>query len=621
MNKHRAVDFSKVNITGGFWADRMRINENVTLDSVRKRFEETGRFDAFKFDWKEGDPNRPHIFYDSDIAKWMESAAYVLRHKEDKELEEYIDNIVDLIEKNMGEDGYFNVCFTVLRPGERFTIRSDHELYCAGHLFEAAVAYYEATGKDKFLKLMCRYADYIEKVFVIDDSATFVTPGHPEIELALVKLYRCTGEKRYLELSRFFVDQRGNNEKDKDKECHQPAGKYQQDHLPLREQKTAEGHSVRACYMYSGMADIAYECGDETLFDTARELFRNITERRMYITGGVGSTHCGEAFTIDYDLPNETAYAETCAAISLAMFARRMSLLEVDSRYADAAELVMYNGFLSGVSLDGKSFFYENPLSIDLFRRKVNKEANKNEHLPITQRLEVFDCSCCPPNVTRFIESIGDYVYSTSDDTVYVQQFMKSTSKIEVGGKEIELIQETDYPVNGAVKISVKNSKDIKIAVRVPGWCKKYEMNAVNAKECCCENGYAVFECGENAQIDIEFDMEPTVVTANPLVRENAGRAAVMRGPVVYCAEGVDNKEVFALSLSHNLNAEVKDSELFKIPTLSVDGFSTISDSCKANKLYSNEYQEPAKTKIQLIPYFGFANRGESDMQVWMNLK
>ncbi len=621
MEKNNAVPFSQVEITGGFWKERQLINENVTLDCVRKRFEDTGRFDAFKFSWKPGEPNRPHIFYDSDVAKWMESAAYVLRHKRDAELEAYVDSLVDLIEEHIGDDGYFNVWFTVVCPEDRFTNRGAHELYCAGHLFEAAVAYYEATGKEKFLRLMCRYADYIERVFKIEDSAAFTTPGHPEIELALVRLYRCTGEKRYLELSRFFVDMRGNNEKDRDDDCNQPAGKYQQDHLPLREQRTAEGHSVRACYIYSAMADIAHEYGDTALFEAAREIFSNIVGRRMYITGGIGSTHCGEAFTVDYDLPNETAYAETCAAISLAMFAGRMSLLEVDSRYADTAELVMYNGFLSGVSLDGRSFFYENPLSIDLFRRSVSREANKNERLPITQRLEVFECSCCPPNVTRFVESIGNYLYSNSDSTVYVHQYMDSEARFEVGEKQIEIIQETDYPSDGSVRITFKNSAGIRAAVRIPGWCKNYEIKAVNASECGFENGYAVFECDENAMINIEFDMTPTLVTANPLVRENAGRAAVMRGPVVYCAEGVDNENVFSLALSRQLNAEVGDGGIFGLPVLDVDGFDSMKDYCKADGLYNNEPTKCSETRIRLIPYYAFANRGESDMQVWLNIR
>lgn len=321
MSKQYSVPFDKVNITGGFWKDRIALNESVTLDSVRRRFEDTGRFSALGCNWKQGEPDRPHFFYDSDAAKWMEAAAYVLSKHSDSELESYVEELIDRIERNMTPDGYFNVWYTVVEPGKRFTDRDHHELYCAGHLIEAAAAYYEATGKRRFLDLMRRYAELIETVFCREDSAAFTTPGHPEIELALVRLYRCTGEKRWLDLSRFFVDKRGNNEKDRGQASGFASEDYLQDMIPLREQTQATGHSVRACYIYSAMADIAYECGDRELLAAANSIFKNITEHRMYITGGIGSTRVGEAFTVDGDLPNETAYAETCAAVSLAMFA------------------------------------------------------------------------------------------------------------------------------------------------------------------------------------------------------------------------------------------------------------------------------------------------------------
>ena len=291
MDAFGKLSVSQVNITGVFWKARQDLNRDVTLGSVREQFEKTGRFAAFRFDWREGMPDMPHIFWDSDVAKWLESAAYVLNKNEDEALEAYVDAVVDLIEKNQDENGYFNISFTVCEPDNRFCNRMAHELYCAGHLIEAAVAYYEATGKEKFLKAMCRYADHIEKVFKIDDSAEYSTCGHEEIELALVKLYRCTGEKRYLELSKHFVDIRGTAASKEVRAGENDA--YVQDHLPVREQTTAEGHSVRAGYLFSAMADLSREYADEGLFAASQKLFENITQKRMYITGCIGSTAAG----------------------------------------------------------------------------------------------------------------------------------------------------------------------------------------------------------------------------------------------------------------------------------------------------------------------------------------
>ena len=361
VKRYQAVPFQQVDLDQGFWQERQRINRDVSIWNVYKRFQETGRFDAFRCDWREGMPNKPHVFWDSDVAKWMEAAAFLLEKKPDPQLEAAVDELVDRIADHQDADGYFNTYFTACEPEARFTRRTDHELYCAGHLFEAAVAYAHATGKEKFLGLMRRYADYIERVFKDEKSAAFLTPGHEEIELALVKLYRHTGEKRYLELSRWFVEERGRHEEGL---YEMFPSKHAQDHLPVRQMETAEGHCVRALYLYSAMADLAYEYQDEELLGVCRRIFLNIVRRRMYVTGGVGSTAHGEAFTVDYDLPNRTAYAESCASIALIFFARRMLRLEADSLYADTMERVLYNGFLSSVSLDGRKFFYVNPLEL-----------------------------------------------------------------------------------------------------------------------------------------------------------------------------------------------------------------------------------------------------------------
>ncbi len=357
-------------------------------------FFETGRIGAFNFDYvKDSGMSEPHFFYDSDVAKWMEGVAYILEKNSAPDLEEKVDALVEKIKLNQGDDGYFNIYFTVVDPENRFKKRNYHELYCAGHLMEAAVAWAEITGKLDFLEAMERYADYIYKVFVEEKSAEFTTPGHEEIELALVRMYRFTGKKKYLDLAKFFVDMRG--------ACEEPiADEYNQSHLPVREQREALGHSVRAVYLYTGMAYLAKETEDTSLMPALHALFSDMTERKMYITGGLGSTDIGEAFTHPYDLPSDAAYTETCAAIGLVLFASAMLELENKSVYADVVERVIYNGLLSGLSLDGESFFYENPLEINLGDRFKNRYGERR--LPITQRKKSFGCSCCPPNIVRF---------------------------------------------------------------------------------------------------------------------------------------------------------------------------------------------------------------------------
>ena len=372
---------------------------------------------------------------------------------------------------------------------------------------------------------MKKYADYIEKVFKIEESAEFLTPGHEEIELALVKLYRCTGEKRYLELSKFFIDQRGARP---DKE--EPMI-YNQSHMPVRQQRTAEGHSVRACYLYSGMADIAAEYDDAELKTALDSIFENIVNKRMYITAGIGSSHHGEAFTIDYDLPNPNAYAETCAAISLAMFAGRMNAVSPHGRYGDIVERVLYNGFLSGLSLDGRSFFYENPLEIVRADRTRNVSWGAKEHFPLTRRQAVFDCSCCPPNITRFIASIADYICTLDEDKniLYVNQYMESSSGFTLGGAEVEISQKTDYPWDGRIEIAVKGMKNKTLALRIPAWSDKYEITGAEAK---LTNGYAYIDvASDDFSVTLQLDISPFFIESNPKVNANAGRVALQAGP------------------------------------------------------------------------------------------
>ena len=594
----KQVPLKNTTVTGGFWADKQKLNREVTINSVYNRFKDTGRFDAFKLDWKDGDPNQPHIFWDSDIAKWMESAAYITEKTPSPELEKIIDEVVDLIEAKRWDDGYFNICYTLFQPEDRFTARYDHELYCAGHLMEAAVAYYNATGKDKFLKIMCDYADMIEKAFVTEKWAEFETPGHEEIELALVKLWKTTGEKRYLDLSKHFVDVRG-------QECDE----YTQAHMPVREQKDAVGHSVRAVYLYCAMADLAAAFGDETLFDAADALFDSMAKKRMYITGGIGQTCVGEAFLGDYDLPETSSYCETCADIGLILFAQRMYAIKPDRKYADIAELALYNGFLCGLSLDGKSFFYDNSIEVDLIGIKNPHDNRHRPFYPITQRLEVFSCSCCPPNVTRLIASIGEYACSTNENTLWLHQFI--CGEFEDNGKKIAV--ETTYPDCGKIKITC--SGNFTLALRLPSWCRSYTLSKtaeVNA------DGYIYIDVTDGEVIEYALDMPVRFVQANRMVRQCAGRLAVQRGPVVYCAEGVDNPlPLRALFVDPTAPAKVTKDESLGVTAIELDGFI----QPESDELYFDYSDSFTQQKIKLIPYYAYANRGETDMLIWLTKK
>lgn len=597
----REINYKDCSITGGFWKHRRDINEAVTAKAVYDRFTDTHRFALLKCKWMEQSDWQPHFFWDSDVAKWLEGAAYLLGQNPDPQLQELVEKAIDDLLENQWEDGYINSYFTVKNDETRFTNRDRHELYCAGHLIEAACAYYEATGRDRFLKAVCRYADLIEKIFKIDGSAPFVTGGHPEIELALVRLAETTGGKRYLELARFFLDQRGNNVKDTSvtewaKCC------YDQSHMPLTEQRTAEGHAVRAMYIACGMADVALKYEDEAFLEAAEAIFRNAVERRMYITGGLGSAYTGEAFTIDCDLPSDTAYAETCAALSMIFFARRLLRIRADSRYADAIERVLYNGALSGVSLDGESFFYMNPLEIEPDFNQTNIATNIKIKRPLTQRVKVFSCSCCPPNIFRVLASMNDLLYSTQDDILYVHQYAQSQAP--------GVICETDYPLNGEIKLTVSGYKTV--ALRIPGWCREFTISQPYTME----QGYAYVTVPENGEISIYFAMPVEFMEADAYVPEIANKLAIMRGPVVYCLEGVDNgNQLRNVLIDPRQPVETAESREFGVPVLKTKGLYKVPGA----GLYRRFNDIRQEKELTFIPYYAFANRGESEMYVWLN--
>ena len=608
MNKQ--VNFKNINITDGFWKNRQSINETVTVNAVYNQFKST-RFKALECNWDDEKDGNIHYFWDSDVAKWIEGAAYIIEKTGNKELKKICDEAIDNIVKNQCEDGYFNSYFIVRKDEKRFFERDQHELYCAGHLFEAAVAYFNATGKDALLKAMCKYADHIYKVFVEEDSAAFVTCGHPEIELALYRLYNLTKNEKHLKLFKFFVEKRGNNDKDTNAYPEYANEYYDQHHMPLKEQKTAEGHAVRAMYMYCAMADMAELTGDKDYLEACKTIFENVINEKMYITGGIGSTYHGEAFTKSYFLPNDTSYAETCAAISFALFCMRMQKLTVDSRYADIVERIIYNGFLSGVSLDGKAFFYENANEVDpQFYMVDTSMASKKgrRHVPIMERVELFWCSCCPPNVIRFIASIGDLMYNYNENTLFVHQFMSSES--DINGTKV--IQKTNYPNDGKIKIKLENSSFEKIAVRLPSWCKSFTAD----KEYELKNGYLYFNsCDE---ININFEMKVKLIQANLNVQNNAGRVAVTYGPFVYCLEEADNGKLLrSIAISPNNKFKAEYNKDYNAPVLTTTGFK----KKQGNELYSEYTCEYEEIPLKFIPYFAFANRGANEMVIWVGIK
>jgi DUF1680 family protein len=526
----------------------------------------------------------------------MEGAAYILHKNPDPALEARVDEIVEDIARGQHEDGYFNIFFTVVQPENRWANRDWHELYCAGHLMEAAVAYAEATGKTTFLSCMEKYADYIAKVFMEDHAAAFDTPGHEEIELALVKLYRHTGKKKYLDLAAYFVNTRG-TEEDRKRVA------YNQSHLPVREQTDAVGHAVRAVYLYTGMAYLAAETGDQTLMDACHTLWKDVTEQKMYVTGGLGSTYIGEAFTTPFDLPPDQAYTETCAGIALCFFSRGMQALDNDARYADVLERALYNGVLSGLSTDGAQFFYENPLEINLSERFTSVWGARR--FPAHRRVACFGCSCCPPNVNRLLPTLGGYVYGLDGDTLYINQFADS----DMTDGEITAEITTAYPLDGAVTVTAKGVG--KLAIRIPAWCDSFTLS----KDYTLEKGYALV-ANDGTPVTVTFDLTPRKVWADPRVLRAAGQAAVMMGPVVYCAEGVDNgeRELHNYILPASLTAAAEQNPEYGLPTLTVPCAKRVQDG---GTLYRNQPPKTESATLRLIPYYAFANRAETDMRVW----
>ena len=614
------VPFTSVKVTDNFWGQRLQASREVTIPLAFSKCEETGRYENFV---KAAHPSDTYkvegfSFDDTDVYKTIEGASYSLQTYPDKKLQKYIDSVLVIVAGAQEPDGYLYTART-MNPKhphnwagkERWVAVENlsHEFYNLGHMIEGAVAHYQATGKRNFLDIAIKYADCVCREIGNGPQQKKYVPGHQIAEMALVKLYMATGDKKYLDQAKFFLDTRGYTSR-KDT--------YSQAHKPVVEQDEAVGHAVRAVYMYSGMADVAAITGDSSYIKAIDKIWDNIVSKKIYITGGIGAHHAGEAFGNNYELPNLSAYCETCAAIGNVYMNYRLFLLHGDAKYFDVLERTLYNGLISGVSLDGGSFFYPNPLSSN----------GKYSRKPW------FGCACCPSNVSRFIPSLPGYVYAVKNDQVYVNLYLSNKAELKVDKKKILLEQETGYPWNGDIRLKItQGNQDFTMKLRIPGWVRgnvlpgdlySYADNqkpayqvSVNGQtvESDVNDGYLSIarKWKKGDVVEVHFDMIPRIVKANPKVEADHGRVAVERGPIVYCAEWPDNRfNVHSILLNQHPQFKVTDKPelLYGIRQITTDAQALSYD--KAGKLVTKDVE------LTLIPYYAWAHRGESDMEVWL---
>jgi len=600
--KLKTIPISSVKVSG-FWGKRIKILHDVTLPEQYRLLEETQRL--YNFRRAAGKVKGDYygfFFNDTDVYKWQEAVSFsFVSYGRDENLEKILDQTIEEVAEAQDEDGYLDTYFTFERKKDRWTNLKDmHELYCAGHLIQAGIAHHRTTGKDTLLNIAKRFADHIDNVF--GPGKKEGTCGHPEIEMALVELYRETGDKRYLNLAKFFIDERGKG---------LIGGEtYHIDHKPFRELTEIVGHAVRALYLNCGATDLYLETGEKELMEALERLWKNFVERKMYITGGAGARHEGEAFGEEYELPNDTAYAETCAAIGSFMWNFRMLLAKGEGSFADIMEQTLYNGLLSGISLNGKEYFYVNPLE------------DNGEH----RRKPWFACACCPPNIARLIASIPGYMYTISEEGIWVHLYGENEAKIPWGDKEIKLIEKTNYPWEGNIEFEIKTEGEYKIFLRIPSWAKGYTIkingNKINTKE--VKNGYIEMEnqWKEGDKINLELPMEIEIIESHPKVKDNVGKVAIKRGPIVYCMEQVDNPwgdPRYMEIADYNLKAE--PSEILEGIVI-IKGKGKIVDSrIWENNLYlPKEEVERNKKEVEFItiPYYAWANREKGPMTVWI---
>ena len=614
------VPFTSVKVTDNFWGQRLQASREVTIPLAFSKCEETGRYENFV---KAAHPSDTYkvegfSFDDTDVYKTIEGASYSLQTYPDKKLQKYIDSVLVIVAGAQEPDGYLYTART-MNPKhphnwagkERWVAVENlsHEFYNLGHMIEGAVAHYQATGKRNFLDIAIKYADCVCREIGNGPQQKKYVPGHQIAEMALVKLYMVTGDKKYLDQAKFFLDTRGYTSR-KDT--------YSQAHKPVVEQDEAVGHAVRAVYMYSGMADVAAITGDSSYIKAIDKIWDNIVSKKIYITGGIGAHHAGEAFGNNYELPNLSAYCETCAAIGNVYMNYRLFLLHGDAKYFDVLERTLYNGLISGVSLDGGSFFYPNPLS------------SNGQY----SRKPWFGCACCPSNVSRFIPSLPGYVYAVKNDQVYVNLYLSNKAELKVDKKKILLEQETGYPWNGDIRLKItQGNQDFTMKLRIPGWVRgnvlpgdlySYADNqkpayqvSVNGQtvESDVNDGYLSIarKWKKGDVVEVHFDMIPRIVKANPKVEADHGRVAVERGPIVYCAEWPDNRfNVHSILLNQHPQFKVTDKPelLYGIRQITTDAQALSYD--KAGKLVTKDVE------LTLIPYYAWAHRGEGDMEVWL---
>ncbi|QUT16593.1 glycoside hydrolase family 127 protein [Rahnella inusitata] len=646
------VPLQKVNISDAFWLEYQRLVRDVVVPYQWK---------ALNDDVAEAEPSHAienfriaagqsegefygMVFQDSDVAKWLEAVGYLLAKTPDAELEKTADAVIELVGAVQQPDGYLNTYFTVKAPQQRWTNLAEcHELYCAGHLIEAGVAYAQATGKTRLQDIVCKLADHIAQVFGPGEQQLHGYPGHPEIELALMRLYEATGETRYLELTRYFVEQRGAEPHFYDSE-YEKRGKtshwntygpawmvkdkaYSQAHVPIALQTTAIGHAVRFVYLYAGVAHLARLSQDQEKREVCQRLWENMTQRQMYITGSVGSQSSGEAFSSDYDLPNDTAYTETCASIGLMMFANRMLQLEADSRYSDVMERALYNTVLAGMALDGKHFFYVNPLEVHPKSIPFN---HIYDHVK-TVRQRWFGCACCPPNIARLLASLGHYIYTQRPDGVDINLYIGSDVEATVAGKPLRLKQSGGYPWTEQVLIEVNTDAPLEatLALRLPDWCASPQV-MLNGKPLelvgLTRRGYLRLtqEWQQGDRIEMTLPMPVTRVKGNTLLRHVAGKVAIQRGPLVYCLEQADNgSELHNVRLPYDAQFRlIAGSGLFAGKTLlQTQGQRRSSSQAGEQPLYrfNPSVEETVSQTMTFVPYFTWANRGEGEMRVWID--
>ncbi|MFO0907441.1 MAG: glycoside hydrolase family 127 protein [Isosphaeraceae bacterium] len=607
----RAVPFSDVQIRDRFWAPRQETNRAVSVPLNLEMLASSGNIRNLELaaERKTTGYTGP-VFMDSDLYKALEAASYALATHPDPALEARIDAIIAKIAAAQQSDGYLNTYFTVKEPGRRWTnLRDNHELYCAGHLIEAAVAHHQATGKTSLLDIARRFADHIDSVFGPGKRLGY--PGHPELELALVKLARATGERRFFELARFFIENRGRKYFAEEHKTPPDRydGTYWQDDVPIFEHRAIKGHAVRAAYLLSGATDVAAETGDPRLLAMIDRVWKNTTRKNMYVTGGIGPSAHNEGFTVDYDLPNLTAYQETCASVALAQWNHRLALLHGDAKYVDVFERSLYNGALAGVALDGKSFFYVNPL-----------ESAGNHH-----RAPWFGCACCPPNIARTIASLGGYAYATSDDGLWVNLYIQGDATARIKDQPVKLSVTTDYPWDGRVTVqpNVASPARFDLRLRVPGWCRGATV-AVNGEPLASpriDRGYFVlsreWKPGDTVVLDLPMPVDR--IAANPNVKADTGLVALQRGPIVYCLEACDQPEpidALYLPAGAGLTSEPRGDLLGGVVVVKAR-----AESAAPPEWTGQLYQAVAPVRsvpIVAVPYYAWDNRKPGPMKVWL---